>query len=130
AARHMTGDGFASILVNWAHGEEEAWQAPLASWVRGVGCDALLLRFRTYDPVTYASLWIKEEAEFAETLDRWLSYYDGLGIRAMSSGAVILRCRSGVNWMRVDLMLSAPIENTYQHQLQHFDAFTILVRLP
>ena len=130
AARHLTGGGFASILVNWAHGEEEAWQAPLASWVRGVGCDALLLRFRTYDPVTYASLWIKEEAEFAETLDRWLSYYDGLGIRAMSSGAVILRRRSGVNWMRSAHMLSAPIQDASQHLLQIFDACDRLARMP
>ncbi|HEX9097157.1 MAG TPA: methyltransferase [Candidatus Dormibacteraeota bacterium] len=122
AARHLTDGGFASILVSWAHGEEEAWQAPLAGWVRGIGCDALLLRFRTYDPVTYASLWIKEEAEFAETLDRWLAYYDGLGIRAMSSGAVILRRRSGVNWMRSAHMLSAPIQDASQHLLHIFDA--------
>jgi len=130
AARHLTDGGFASILVSWAHGEEEAWQAPLAGWVRGVGCDALLLRFRTYDPVTYASLWIKEEAEFAETLDRWLAYYDGLGIRAMSSGAVILRRRSGVNWMRSAHMLSTPIQNASQHLLQIFDASDRLSRMP
>jgi len=130
AARHLTDGGFASILVSWAHGEEEAWQAPLAGWVRDVGCDALLLRFRTYDPVTYASLWIKEEAEFAETLDRWLAYYDGLGIRAMSSGAVILRRRSGVNWMRSAHMLSTPIQNASQHLLQIFDASDRLSRMP
>jgi len=129
AARHLTDGGFASILVNWAHGEEEAWQAPLAGWVRGFGCDALLLRFRTYDPVTYASLWIKQEAEFAETLDRWLGYYSGLGIRAMSSGAVILRRRSGVNWMRSAHMLSAPIQDASQHLLQIFDASDRLSRM-
>jgi SAM-dependent methyltransferase len=129
SARHLTDGGFASILVSWAHGEEEAWQAPLAGWVRGLGCDALLLRFRTYDPVTYASLWIKEEAGFAETLDRWLAYYGGLGIRAMSSGAVILRRRSGVNWMRSAHMLSAPIQNASQHLLQIFDASDRLSRM-
>jgi len=130
AAGHLTDGGFASILVSWAHGEGEAWQAPLAGWVRGVGCDALLLRFRTYDPVTYASRWIKEEAEFAETLDRWLGYYDGLGIRAMSSGAVILRRRSGVNWMRSARMLSGPIPDASQHLLRIFDASDRLSRMP
>src|SRR6266516_4073053 len=129
AARHLTDGGFASILVSWAHGEGEAWQAPLAGWVRGVGCDALLLRFRTYDPVTYASLWIKEEPEFAETLDRWLGYYGGLGIRAMSSGAVILRRRSGVNWMRSAQMLSTPLQDASQHLLRIFDASGRLSRM-
>ena len=129
AARHLTDGGFASILVSWAHGEEEAWQAPLAGWVRGVGCDALLLRFRTYDPVTYASLWIKDEAEYAETLDRWLGYYGGLGIRAMSSGAVILRRRSGVNWMRSAQMLSTPLQDASQHLLRIFDASSRLSRM-
>ena len=130
AAHYLTDGGFASILVSWAHGEEEAWQAPLAGWVRGIGCDGLLLRFRTYDPVTYASLWIKEKAEFAETLDRWLSYYHGLGIRAMSSGAVILRRRSGDNWMRSAHMPSAPSQNASQHLLQIFDASDRLSRMP
>lgn len=130
AARHLTDGGFASILVSWAHGEDEAWQAPLAGWVRGIGCDALLLHFRTYDPVTYASLWIKEEAEFAETLDRWLGYYRGLGVRAMSSGAVILRRRSGVNWIKSAHVLSAPIQDASQHLLQIFDASDRLSRMP
>ena len=130
AASHLAEGGFASILVNWAHGDEEAAQAPVAGWVRGIGCDALLLRFRTYDPVTYASLWIKEEAKFAETLDRWLGYYRRLGIRAMSSGAVILRRRSGANWTRSARMLSAPIQAASQHLLQIFDASDRLARMP
>jgi len=122
AARHLNEDGFASILVSWTHGEKEAWDAPLAGWVRGVGCDALLLRFRMYDPLTYASLWIKEEPEFAGTLDRWLGYYERLGIRAMSSGAVILRRRSGINWIRSAQVRSAPIQNASAHLRQIFDA--------
>jgi SAM-dependent methyltransferase len=130
AARHLNDGGFASILVSWAHGEEEPWQAPLASWVRDVGCDALLLHFRTYDPVTYASLWIKEEAAFGETLDRWLGYYRGLGIRAMSSGAVILRRRSGVNWTRSAHMLSAPSQDASLHLLRIFEASDRLSRMP
>ncbi len=105
AAGHLTDGGFASILISWAHGEEEAWQAPLAGWVRDIGCDTVLLRFRTYDP-------------------------DGLGIRAMSSGAVILRRRSGVNWMRSARMLSGPIEDASQHLLRIFDASDRLSRMP
>jgi methylase of polypeptide subunit release factors len=130
AARHLNDGAFASILVSWAHREDEAWAEPLAGWVRGVGCDALLLRFRTYDPLTYASLWIKEEAEFAGTLDRWLGYYRRLDIRAMSSGAVILRRRSGVNWIRSAQMLAAPVQNASDHLLRIFGASDRLSCMP
>jgi methylase of polypeptide subunit release factors len=128
AARHLNDGAFASILVSWAHREDEAWAEPLASWVRGVGCDALLLRFRTYDPLTYASLWIKEEAAFAGTLDRWLNYYRRLDIQAMSSGAVILRRRSGVNWRQSAQVLAAPIQNASDHLLRIFNASDLLSR--
>lgn len=130
AARHLNDGAFASILVSWAHREEEAWAEPLAGWVRGVGCDALLLRFRTYDPLTYASLWIKEETEFAGTLDRWLGYYRQLDIPAMSSGAVILRRRSGVNWRRSAQVLAAPIQNASDHLLRIFGAGDRLACMP
>jgi methylase of polypeptide subunit release factors len=130
AARHLNDGAFASILVSWAHREEEAWAEPLAGWVRGVGCDALLLRFRTYDPLTYASRWIKEEAEFAGTLDRWLAYYRRLDIQAMSSGAVILRRRSGINWRRSAQVLAAPIQNASDHLLRIFDAGDRLSCMP
>jgi methylase of polypeptide subunit release factors len=130
AARHLNDGAFASILVTWAHREGESWAEPLAGWVRGVGCDALLLHFRTYDPLTYASLWIKEEADFAGTLDRWLAYYRRLGIRAMSSGAVILRRRAGVNWMRSAKVLAAPIQNASDHLLRIFDANDRLSCMP
>jgi hypothetical protein len=122
AARHLNDGAFASILVSWAHEEEGAWAAPLTSWVRDLGCDALLLRFRAYDPLTYASLWIKEDTEFAEALDRWLDYYRRLGIQAMSSGAVILRRRAGLNWTRPAQVLAAPIVNASDHLLRIFDA--------
>jgi hypothetical protein len=89
-----------------------------------------LLRFRTYDPLTYASLWIKEEVEFAETLDRWLGYYQRLGIRAMSSGAIILRRRSGVNWTRSAQVLAAPIQNASDHLLRMFGASDRLSHMP
>ena len=129
AAGHLNDGAFASILVSWARQEDEAWAEPLRDWVGGLGCDALLLRFRTYDPLTYASLWIKDEAEFAATLDRWLAYYRRLGIRAISSGAIILRRRSGINWRRSAEVRAAPIQNASDHLLRIFDAGTLLSRM-
>jgi len=129
AAGHLNNGAFASILVSWAPQEDEAWAEPLRAWVGGLGCDALLLRFRSYDPLSYASLWIKDEAEFATTLDRWLAYYRRLEIRAISSGAIILRRRSGINWRRSAQVRAAPIQNASDHLRRIFDAGTLLSRM-
>jgi hypothetical protein len=34
--------------------------------------------------------------------DRWLAYFDGLGIEGIATGGVVLRRRAGENWMRAD----------------------------
>lgn len=122
AAAHLNDHGFASMLVSWAHQDGGGWQPPLAGWVDGLGCDALLLHFRTYDPLTYASLWIRDAADVGDALDRWLAYYRRLGIEAMSSGAVILRRRSGVNWTRAVDVRAAPIQAASEHLLRIFAA--------
>jgi len=122
AAAHLNDGGFASMLVSWAHQDGGRWQLPLAGWVEGLGCDALLLHFRTYDPLTYASLWIKDAADVGSALDRWLAYYRRLGIEAMSSGAVILRRRLGLNWTRAIEVKAAPIQGASNHLLRIFAA--------
>ena len=122
AAEHLREGGFASILVSWVHGPDEGWSEPLTRFVQGLGCDAFLLHFRSYDPVTYASLWIRDEPRFGQTLERWLAYYRRLGIRSMSSGTVILRRRSGVNWTRSAQVSAAPVRQASEHLLRIFEA--------
>jgi len=95
--------GFAHLLVSWVHPRDEDWTARLRQWLEGSGCDALLFRFRTHEPLAYAAgsnarLRKRDPAAFAEVVDRWTSYYDELGIEAISWGAIVLRRRSGPNW--------------------------------
>ena len=96
--------GLAHVLVSWVHRRDEDWAPRLRGWVEGSGCDALLLRFRTHEPLAYAAgsnarLRKRDPAAFGETVDRWTAYYDELGIEAISWGAVVLRRRRGHNWM-------------------------------
>ncbi|HET9241799.1 MAG TPA: methyltransferase, partial [Gaiella sp.] len=46
--------GFAHILVSWTHpsGDGDEWAEPLREWVRGSGCDAWLLHYRTDDALS------------------------------------------------------------------------------
>jgi hypothetical protein len=68
----------------------------------------MLLCSETEDPISYASSWLSRDAavppeKFPETLDRWLAYYEGLGIGKISFGAIILRRRSEEkNWVFTD----------------------------
>ena len=48
---HLEEGGFAHVMGNWAHGRDEDWRAPVEAWLAGSGCDALLLKYATVEPV-------------------------------------------------------------------------------
>ena len=90
---------FASVLVSWIHPPGEDWSTPLRAWVAGSGCDALLLHYHTEDPLTHTASWTRDrhaddpDAQ-EEMLERWLAYFDELGIEGIGYGAVVLRRRA------------------------------------
>jgi hypothetical protein len=96
--------GLAHVLVSWVHRRSDDWSARPRAWVAGNSCDALLLRFRTHEPLAYAAgsnlrLRRRDPDEFGRVVDRWAAYYDELGIEAISWGAIVLRRRRGENWI-------------------------------
>jgi SAM-dependent methyltransferase len=99
---HLKEGGLAEVLVGWVVRDGD-WTAPLRSWVEGSGCDAVLLHFVTQDPLTYAADWNEglrsDEGAYAVALDRWLDYYAKLAIEALAWGVVVLRRRTGENWV-------------------------------
>jgi methylase of polypeptide subunit release factors len=107
-AREFLEEGaFAQMLVSWVDPPGGDWSATLRSWLEGSGCDAWLLHHGTDDPLTHAGKWLRPELgsdsrAYAAALDRWLEYFRQLGIEGIASGAVILRRRSGANWLRTD----------------------------
>jgi SAM-dependent methyltransferase len=111
--------GFAHVLVEWAHGREEPWSAPLRRWVQGGGCDALLLRFTTQEPARYAAAWNSDlravPGAYEEALDRWLAYHRRLGIEEISWGAVVLRRRAGESWVLAHDLPSTRLASSGEH---------------
>jgi methyltransferase family protein len=125
---------FAQMLVSWVVEPDTHWSTPLRSWVEGSGCDAWVLHHGTEDPLTHAGNWLRHEvgsdpAEYAAAVDRWLVYLERLGIEQIAVGAVILRRRSGDNWVRADDLPSDRLRPASDHILRVFAAQDYLTRL-
>jgi hypothetical protein len=91
---------FATALVSWIHPAGEDWSTPLRAWVAGSGCDALLLHYDTEDPLTHTASWTRDRRAGdpdgqEEMLERWLAYFNELGVEGIGYGAVVLRRRDG-----------------------------------
>jgi methylase of polypeptide subunit release factors len=96
---HLNEGGVAQVLVSWIHDDGDAWDAPVRAWVEGSGCDALLLRWGSEDPLGHAAAWnalvATDAAAFAAAVDRWVAYLGELGAQRIAYGAVVLRRRTG-----------------------------------
>jgi len=93
--RFLAPEGIGLALVSWVHGAAEDWSAPLRRWVDGSGCDALLIRRHSLDPLAYAAAWNRilalDPAAYEAALARWLAYYEELRVELIGWGAVVLR---------------------------------------
>ena len=117
--------GFASILCSWAHWEEEDWSARPRGWTADNACDVYVFRGKTEDPLGHAALWNEgyDPAAFARRLDLWQEYYQKLGIKALTVGAVVLRRRSaGGNWTRTDELPQRLVGSCSAHILRVTEA--------
>jgi methylase of polypeptide subunit release factors len=90
----LTDGAVGLALVSWVHGADD-WTTPLRRWVDGSGCDAVLIRRHSLDPLAYASAWNRilalDPRTYEEALERWLAYYAELRIELIGWGAVVLR---------------------------------------
>ena len=103
----LTDGGFATTLINWVVRANEDWPVPLKRWVDGNGCDSWLMLSTAQDPATYAALWTRgrDRAPYAAALDRWIHYFQELGVAMIGQGAVVLRKRAaGTGWVRADYL--------------------------
>lgn len=83
--------GTAQLLLSWIVRAGESWADPVARWLGGNGCDALLLRYRLDSPLAYAEHWNRGDDE---AIQSWVEWYDELGADAIAYGALALRRRA------------------------------------
>ena len=127
--------GFAHLLCNWVTDPKGEWSASPTEWIAGRGCDAWLLRHSTDDALSYAANWNNplqtDPWVYDQTLARWLDYYQRQNIRAITSGALMLRRRSGPpgNWTRAVDLPSATFGVAGDDVLHLFEAQDVLEQL-
>jgi len=104
ATEHLTERGFATVLVNWGLKRDQEWDQPGRAWLAGRSCDALFVRWDTAEPLAYAATWNAHLAQtnkkaYGASLERWVEYISSLGFDSIAELGVVLRRRSGENWV-------------------------------
>jgi methylase of polypeptide subunit release factors len=106
APKHLRDGGFCQFICDVGQRQGESWQDAAAARFRGNGCDVWAISHTTKDRVEYTMLWNNKEApqeDMAETHGRWLAYFEGEGIEAITTILITMRRRNGVaNWFRAD----------------------------
>ena len=106
AAEHLADGGFATLLVSWLAQDEDEPDERVLEWAEETGCDSWILSTWDSDPLSHASAWnshlADDPAAFGRALDEWTAYFEELGVRWISEGAVLLHKRPGGGETRVD----------------------------
>jgi hypothetical protein len=132
---HLEQRGIAQVQCDWIEPTEGDWTESVRTWVTCSGCDALLIRFATLDPVSYAAAWNErlrttDPAAYERALDRWVAYYDERGIQRIASGLVCLRRReSGAGRVHAVAAHHRPSGICGDHALRLLDVIDHLDRL-
>src|SRR5262249_47449187 len=136
AAGLLLDGGYATVLCQWGLGAGEGWDEQPRVWVEGRGCDAWILRLPTAEAVLdHAANWNRllqrsDSPEFERTIDRWVEHFSREGVDRVLSGAVVLRRRSGTNWVRADEGSGWPTEAVGEQIERLFAGQTLVVSLP
>ncbi len=128
AGAHLADGGFATLLVSWLAQDEDEPDERAIEWAERTGCDSWILSTWESDPLDHSSEWNShlEGEAFSRALDEWTAYFEGLGVRWISEGAVLLHKRPGGGEARVD-SIEADDVDVADEQIQR--AFAARARL-
>ncbi|MHB8468644.1 MAG: methyltransferase [Gaiellaceae bacterium] len=107
AGGQLADGGYATLVVSWLAGDEDAPDERPLAWVDACGCDAWILPKWSGDPLDHATRWndyaADDPAAFQAALDEWTAYFEELGARWVTEGAILLHRRpDGRHSARVD----------------------------
>ncbi len=132
APDHLAEGGLAVIICEWAslHGGDP--HGRLKEWLSGSNCDVWVSTSKEDDLVSYAMSWLRSyrahlsPEEFRQTFDRWMDYYESLNMEGIQTGLVVMRKRTGNNWLFIDEAPSVIRGRWGESLLQLIDIHTLL----
>ena len=106
-AAHLKESGYLQMTLEWVQIEGQSWQERVSEWVEGTSCDAWIIRSYTGDLANYAFERMKDELishpeQAEEKFNSWLDYYRKHKVEQICGGVLMLRRRSGKNWLRIE----------------------------
>jgi SAM-dependent methyltransferase len=112
APTYLEPGGTLQMTCNWPHYRGRDWQADLARWFEGSGCDAWVLTTDRLDAASYAGVWLRQQHDETAALgiefEQWMEFYERQGIEALGGGLVLMRKTSGrTPWFEVRAMPQA-----------------------
>jgi len=133
APAHLNEGGYLQMLCEWAQIEGQKWEDRVAEWLEGTGCDAWVMKGLTQVPAEYAQHRIKEimqePEKDAELFHGYMNYYHQRGVEAIHDGLLVLRKRTGVNWVRIEEVPKTPTGELGDLILSTFAAHDLLQSL-
>jgi methylase of polypeptide subunit release factors len=124
AAAHLADGGYATLLVSWLAQDRDAPDEHALEWTDTTGCDSWILPIWDADPVSHATSWNShlEGEPLGRALDEWAAYFERLGVRWISEGAVLLHRRPGGGETRVDSIDEDDLDDADEQIQQAFAA--------
>lgn len=127
---HLNEGGYMQMLCEWAQIKGQPWEERIAEWLQDTGCDAWVMKGLTQDPEEYAQHRIRETSENtsqdAIQYADYMSYYRRREVEAIHDGLIVMRRRSGQNFVRIEQVPPTPSGNLGEMVLATFAAHDLL----
>ena len=112
AGSYLNEGGYLQMLCEWAQLSGQPWEERVAGWLEGTGCDAWIMKGLTQAPEEYAQQRIRETVSDAtrdeEIYEGYMTYYRERRVEAIHDGLIVMRRRTGDNWIRIEEVPKTP----------------------
>jgi predicted RNA methylase len=130
APGYLNEDGYMEMLCEWAQIKGQPWEERVAEWLQETGCDAWVMKGITQDPEEYAQHRIRETSQDTSQDDahyaEYMRYYRHRGVEAIHDGLIVMRRRSGQNFVRIEEVPPTPTGDLSELILSTFAAHDLL----
>jgi methylase of polypeptide subunit release factors len=133
APAYLNEGGYMQMLCEWAQVSGQPWEERIAEWLHGTGCDAWVMKGLTQHPEEYAQHRIRETTQDTgrdqELYEGYMAYYRDRGVEAIHDGLIVMRRRSGKNWVRIEEVPKTPNGDLGELVLSTFAAHDLLLEM-